>query len=67
MITLSRSCPNCGKICSVQVHEKDLLKWKAGMLVQNAFPYLTADEREVIFLSGFCNKCWDSLMKPDDE
>ncbi len=35
----------------------DFFKWQEGELAQNAFPYLSADEREML-ISGVCPKCW---------
>ncbi len=35
-------------------------RWKAGELVQNAFPNLTADEREFL-MTGSTAEEWDAL------
>lgn len=60
-------CPFCGKGHSVWVNEIDYLDWQDGELAQNAFPYLSADEREML-ISGICPTCWDEMFAlPDDE
>ena len=44
----------------------DYLDWSEGELVQIAFPYLSAEERETL-ISGICPKCWDETFGEDDE
>lgn len=58
MISISTNCPLCGTESTVFVEKEDMDKWDEGALVQNAFPYLTAGEREVL-ISGVCTPCWD--------
>lgn len=53
-------CPFCGEAHEVYVNEADYLDWQDGELAQNAFPYLSADERELL-ISGICSTCWSSL------
>ena len=66
-IRLTTSCPFCGKTASVWVNEIDYLDWQDGELVQNAFPYLSADEREML-ISGICPTCWDGMFGiPEDD
>jgi hypothetical protein len=40
--------------------------WASGVLIQNAMPNLTAEEREFI-LTGTTKEDWDELFKEDDE
>ena len=54
-------CPFCGRANEVEVNEDDYLDWQDGMLVQDAFPYLSADEREML-ISGICPTCWDGMF-----
>lgn len=56
-VYVGRKCPFCGEYHEVLVSEVDLAAWHGGELVQNAFPYLSADEREIL-VSGICPKCW---------
>ena len=52
IITLITTCPFCGRENSINVCEEDYSAWQNGALVQDAFPYLLADEREML-ISGF--------------
>lgn len=33
-----------------------------GAAVQDAYPMLSPDQRDLFFQSGLCVKCWDHLM-----
>lgn len=54
-------CPFCGKAHEIEVNEMDYLDWQDGELAQNVFPYLSADEREML-ISGICPTCWDKMF-----
>ena len=58
-------CPFCGKAHDVLVNEIDYLDWQDGKLAQDAFPYLSADEREML-ISGICPNCWNSMFGMGD-
>jgi len=64
--TVTTRCPFCGKSNDVKVNEMDYLDWLDGKLAQKAFPYLSADEREML-ISGICPACWDSTFGSDEE
>lgn len=51
-------CFDCGKEVMVNVNVKDYVAWKRGALIQEAMPYLTADEREIL-ISQICGECYD--------
>lgn len=59
-------CPFCGHAHEVAVSEADFWDWQDGALVQDAFPYLTADEREML-VSGICPDCWEQTFGGSDE
>ena len=59
-------CPFCGHAHEVEVNEVDYWDWQDGVLAQNAFPYLSADEREML-ISGICPTCWDTMFGSDEE
>jgi hypothetical protein len=62
--TIRITCSNC-KQNSIKVLSFKLLRVKyQGQLVQNEFPELSADERELI-ISGICGKCFDDLLGPE--
>ena len=54
-------CRFCGTINYVEVEWPDYWDWQYGMPAQDAFPYLTPDEREML-ISGTCPKCWDEIF-----
>ncbi len=66
MMTILTTCPICGKVNEVNVKFEDYLRWQDGELVQNAFPYLNANDRELL-LSGICSKCWDKMYGENDD
>ena len=55
------ACPFCGCANEIEVNEEDYWAWDDGMLVQDAFPYLSVNEREAL-ISGICPDCWDSMF-----
>ena len=61
-ISVETICPQCGKPHTIEVKSKDYYEYKLGKHVQEAFPYLSADEREML-LTGLCKKCWDKLFE----
>ena len=60
------TCPFCGHENEVEVNHMDYLDWQNGELVQDAFPYLSANEREML-ISGCCPRCWDKMFWGDEE
>lgn len=61
-VAIVTRCPLCGCANFVEVNDLDYLDWQDGELVQNAFPYLSADEREML-VSGICPDCWEHMMR----
>lgn len=61
MINLIVTCPFCGKESVVSVFEDDYYAWLRNGLVQDVFPYLSADERELL-ISGICPECWEKTF-----
>ena len=61
MINLEMVCPFCGQVHSVKVLEASYVMYTAGELVQNAFPYLSATQREQI-ISHICPDCQASIF-----
>ena len=54
-------CPCYRKEQTIQVKLQDMLDWKHGKHVQDAFSYPTPDEREAL-VSGICSKCWSEMF-----
>ncbi len=55
-------CWSCHKDHVIEFNRNDYLRWKDGWHIQNAMPYLNADERELL-ISGTCGTCFDSMFK----
>ena len=64
--TIITECPCCGKVSEVSVNFEDYLDYEEGKAIQECFPYLTADERELM-KTGMCKTCWDKLFGEDDD
>ena len=58
-------CPLCGEPHEVHVNLDDMGAWLNGTLVQNAFPYLSIQERELL-QTGICGPCWDKSFGEDE-
>jgi len=65
-VTVITTCPFCGHANEVEVNEMDYLDWQDGMLAQDAFPYLSPDERETL-ISGICPTCWAKMFPPEED
>ena len=47
--------------CEINCTTKQLNKWQAGELIQNAFPNLSADDREFL-MTGITPEEWDKAF-----
>jgi len=61
MKRLTPPCPWCAKEATVDVPDEGWSRFMAGTHVQDAFPDLSDDERELL-LTGFCPSCWDEVF-----
>jgi hypothetical protein len=61
IIVIATSCPICGAEHFVKVPEEAYEAWQNGALIQNAFPFLSAEEREWL-ISGICSECFDRMF-----
>ena len=63
----SGTCPLCNDQFQVYVRESEYLGWKSGVLIQEAMPDLSLDDRER-FQTGICHGCWETMERQlDDE
>ena len=62
---LNVQCRNCRDIVHLNVNEKDVIAWRNGRSIQDAMPYLTAGEREIL-ISGICEPCFDTIFSSDE-
>ena len=54
-------CCKCGEPVSLSVNREDIESWIGGKLIQDAMPYLTTDEREML-KTKICGKCWEKMF-----
>lgn len=60
-------CPFCGKETTILVNIVDYWEWvNEGKLAQEAFSYLTTEEREMV-ISGTCPDCWERMFGFEEE
>jgi len=57
-----KNCSICKVTHIIEVKDEDFDKWTHGELIQNAFPYLNIDQRELL-ISGLCGHCFDAFIK----
>ena len=50
----------------VMADQRDVANSENGALIQDAMPYLSADDRELL-ISGTCGACFDKMFPPDPE
>jgi hypothetical protein len=67
MVHVSIHCDDCGVEHTCEVPREAIVARNSGALVQEAFPMLDRDQRELFFVSGKCDKCWKKLMLDDSE
>lgn len=65
-IVIETHCPICHQFHYVEVNERDFYAWQGGKLAQDAFPYLSSDEREML-ISGTCPECWDKMFSEEED
>jgi hypothetical protein len=65
-VILTNTCIHCRENNEITLNGNDLAKWRNGGLIQNAFPTLTDEQRELI-QTGTHPKCWDDMFLQEDE
>ena len=66
-VIISKICPMCEKTHTVEVDRQKYEQWHSGkLLVQEAFPELTPDQREIL-QTGIDGECWKRLWADEDE
>lgn len=68
LLTIVAVCRRCRQDESIDVGIMDYALWKGGAYIQEAMPYLTADQREIL-MSGTCGGCFDRMfaIQEDEE
>ena len=60
-VKIGISCGCCHKRFELTMCLKGYKAWKEGMLIQDAFPYLTPEQRELL-ITGLCTTCFTILF-----
>jgi hypothetical protein len=61
----SSKCRRCNTQVFMRIFDTDVKKWMEGSNVQDAFPYLNAEEREML-ISRICPTCWTKLFGEEE-
>jgi hypothetical protein len=59
-------CMICKKVSDIELDSDKVKAWSNGAHIQNVWPELSADERELI-MTGTHPACWDKLMSMEEE
>jgi len=57
---INKTCPGCQKSYTIAMPVEGLRRYQQGELIQNAFPELSAEYREM-FMTGICGACWKKM------
>jgi hypothetical protein len=66
IVVRTRACPVCGKRQTMTLDRERFWRWQHDTYIQEAFPELSADERELL-ISGTDNECFQRLFAEDDD
>ena len=64
-VEVVKRCVFCGNESRLTVDAARYERWQAGEHIQNAFPEMPAEIREVL-ISGTHPACWDKYMEEED-
>ena len=59
-VTVIVGCIKCAEAQHITVGHADLDAWQGGKNIQDAMPYLSVDDRELL-ISGICGECFDKI------
>lgn len=59
-------CVSCGTTKVYHLRPECVFAWRHGMLIQDVFPELSAEDREFL-ISGLCPDCWNALCEGEDD
>ena len=63
---IEAECRMCGKQFHLKAEKEDIQKWMNGMNIQDALPYMPAEERELL-ISGTCPECWNKMFGGEEQ
>lgn len=63
---ISLPCPECGRRSEVELDDVAYLVWMNGRHVQDAFPEMSLEQRELL-ITGTHPECWEKIFPPEEE
>ena len=61
---VSVACAYCLEVHTFECSTRGVVAWQAGELIQNALPYLNANDRELL-QTQICGTCFDTFSDED--
>ena len=58
---VTKPCIHCNETSTITVDAASYRRWRSGALIQDAFPDMDADTRELL-ISGIHPACWDTMF-----
>ena len=65
MIVVKIVCRCCKKEYFFEVKAEDYVRYMEGAFIQDAFPYLPPEDRELFHDYGMCKECWNKYIGPE--
>jgi len=65
MLIVTKPCTVCHQTSTVSVDALGFKQWQEGKLIQEALPYLSADQRELL-ITGTHPECWDMMFGEEE-
>ena len=67
MVRAVAQCPECGERFVSPAFDKSKLEELTSRHVQDVFPDWPPADRELYFMSGICEACWNKIMTPSED
>ena len=65
-VVITKVCPNCLRTARSVVSRDGYERWRSGTLIQDAFPEMSAAQREML-LTGIHPECWHDYLGVEDD
>ena len=67
MIRIVAKCAKCGELFCSPAFDRTKLEELQTRHVQDVLPDWASADRELYFMSGLCDACWNRVMAPEDD
>lgn len=65
-VAITVTCIVCGNTHYLTVPYKDFYNWQTGSLIQDCFPHVPPDVRELL-ISKICGSCFDDIFNLESD